>query len=106
MNKRSRQARTQKAGTSCFTVKRSKDNYRLEIQEYGRSQCFQDPVLYVIKQDVPKRALVQSRAIRLIGDPALTCHRQPLTHRRAVDDISVFYRILLLRLTSIIPHGD
>nr|CAH7753132.1 unnamed protein product [Callosobruchus chinensis] len=26
---------------------------------------------------------VQSRAIRLIGDPALTCHLQPISHRRA-----------------------
>nr|CAH7742064.1 unnamed protein product [Callosobruchus chinensis] len=25
---------------------------------------------------------VQGRAIRLIGDPALTCHLQPLFHRR------------------------
>nr|CAH7720997.1 unnamed protein product [Callosobruchus chinensis] len=35
---------------------------------------------------------VQSRAIRLIGDPALTCHLQPLSHRRAVGDLSLFYR--------------
>nr|CAH7716814.1 unnamed protein product [Callosobruchus chinensis] len=27
---------------------------------------------------------VQRRAIRLIGDPALTCHLQPLSHRRAI----------------------
>nr|CAH7752468.1 unnamed protein product [Callosobruchus chinensis] len=27
---------------------------------------------------------VQRRAIRLIGDPALTCHLQPLSHRRGV----------------------
>nr|CAH7732997.1 unnamed protein product [Callosobruchus chinensis] len=27
---------------------------------------------------------VQRRAIRLIGDPALTCHLQPLSHRRAL----------------------
>nr|CAH7745710.1 unnamed protein product [Callosobruchus chinensis] len=27
---------------------------------------------------------IQRRAIRLIGDPALTCHLQPLSHRRAV----------------------
>nr|CAH7750534.1 unnamed protein product [Callosobruchus chinensis] len=36
---------------------------------------------------------VQKRAIRLIGDPALTCHLQPLSHRRALDnriDIIVF----------------
>nr|CAH7730706.1 unnamed protein product [Callosobruchus chinensis]CAH7750787.1 unnamed protein product [Callosobruchus chinensis] len=32
---------------------------------------------------------VQSRAIiRLIGDPALTCHLQPISHRRAVGDLS------------------
>nr|CAH7715135.1 unnamed protein product [Callosobruchus chinensis] len=35
---------------------------------------------------------VQRRAIRLIGDPALTCHLQPLSHRRAVRDLSLFYR--------------
>nr|CAH7753018.1 unnamed protein product [Callosobruchus chinensis] len=35
---------------------------------------------------------VQRRAILLIGDSALTCHLQPLSHRRAVGDLSVFYR--------------
>nr|CAH7741844.1 unnamed protein product [Callosobruchus chinensis] len=35
---------------------------------------------------------VQRRAIRLIGDPALACHLQPLSHRRAVGDLSPFYR--------------
>nr|CAH7756401.1 unnamed protein product [Callosobruchus chinensis] len=30
---------------------------------------------------------VQRRAIRLIGDPALTCHLQPLSHWRAVGDL-------------------
>nr|CAH7744524.1 unnamed protein product [Callosobruchus chinensis] len=35
---------------------------------------------------------VQRRAIRLIGAPALTCHLQPLSHRRAVDDLLLFYR--------------
>nr|CAH7713656.1 unnamed protein product [Callosobruchus chinensis]CAH7755182.1 unnamed protein product [Callosobruchus chinensis]CAH7765403.1 unnamed protein product [Callosobruchus chinensis] len=35
---------------------------------------------------------VQRRAIRLIGDPALTCHLQPLSHRRALGDLSFFYR--------------
>nr|CAH7738185.1 unnamed protein product [Callosobruchus chinensis] len=34
---------------------------------------------------------VQRRAIRLIGDPAVTCHLQPLSHRRAVGDLSLFY---------------
>nr|CAH7753907.1 unnamed protein product [Callosobruchus chinensis] len=28
--------------------------------------------------------MLQRRAIRLIGDPALTCHLQPLSHRRGV----------------------
>nr|CAH7745738.1 unnamed protein product [Callosobruchus chinensis] len=28
--------------------------------------------------------VVQRRATRLIGDPALTCHLQPLSHRRGV----------------------
>nr|CAH7717529.1 unnamed protein product [Callosobruchus chinensis] len=50
---------------------------------------------------------VQKRAIRLIGDPALTCHLQPLSHRRAVGDLSPFYRcsngFCSSELTSIIP---
>nr|CAH7762496.1 unnamed protein product [Callosobruchus chinensis] len=50
---------------------------------------------------------VQRRAIRLIGDPALTCHLQPLSHRRAVGDFSLFYRysngFCSSELTSIIP---
>nr|CAH7725946.1 unnamed protein product [Callosobruchus chinensis] len=50
---------------------------------------------------------VQRRAIRLIGDPALTCHLQPLPHRRAVGDLSLFYRysngFCSSKLTSIIP---
>nr|CAH7768187.1 unnamed protein product [Callosobruchus chinensis] len=40
---------------------------------------------------------VQRRAIRLVGDPALPCHFQPLSHRRAVGDLSPVLRILLLR---------
>nr|CAH7763387.1 unnamed protein product [Callosobruchus chinensis] len=50
---------------------------------------------------------VQKRAIRLIGDSALTCHLQPLCHRRAVGDLSLFYRhsngFCSSELTSIIP---
>nr|CAH7725420.1 unnamed protein product [Callosobruchus chinensis] len=50
---------------------------------------------------------VQWRAIRLIGDPALTCHHQPLSHHRAVGDLSLFYRnsdgFSSSELTSIIP---
>nr|CAH7749179.1 unnamed protein product [Callosobruchus chinensis] len=50
---------------------------------------------------------VQRRAIRLIGDPALTCHLQPLSHRRTVGDLSLFYRysngFCSSELTSIIP---
>nr|CAH7737899.1 unnamed protein product [Callosobruchus chinensis] len=34
----------------------------------------------------------QRRVVRLIGDPALTYHLKPLTHRRAVGDLSLFYR--------------
>nr|CAH7732368.1 unnamed protein product [Callosobruchus chinensis] len=49
---------------------------------------------------------VQRSAIRLIGDPALTCHLQPFSHRRAVGDISLFYRysngFCPSKLTSII----
>nr|CAH7737770.1 unnamed protein product [Callosobruchus chinensis] len=36
---------------------------------------------------------VQRSPIRLIDDPALTCHLQPLSHRRAVADFSLFYGI-------------
>nr|CAH7759951.1 unnamed protein product [Callosobruchus chinensis] len=50
---------------------------------------------------------VQRRAIRLIGDPTLTCHLQPLSHQRAVSDLSLFYRysngFCSSELTSIIP---
>nr|CAH7748938.1 unnamed protein product [Callosobruchus chinensis] len=50
---------------------------------------------------------VQRRAIRLIGDPASTCQLQPLSHRRAVGDLSLFCRysngICSSELTSIIP---
>nr|CAH7742441.1 unnamed protein product [Callosobruchus chinensis] len=50
---------------------------------------------------------VQRRAIRLIGDPVLTCHLQPPSRRRAVDDFSLFYRysneFCSSELTSIIP---
>nr|CAH7744471.1 unnamed protein product [Callosobruchus chinensis] len=50
---------------------------------------------------------VQRRAIRLIGDPALTCHLQPLSHQRAVGDLSLFYRysneFCSSERTSIIP---
>nr|CAH7760429.1 unnamed protein product [Callosobruchus chinensis] len=35
---------------------------------------------------------VQRRAIRLIGDLSLTCLLQPLSHRRAVGDLSLFYQ--------------
>nr|CAH7734767.1 unnamed protein product [Callosobruchus chinensis] len=48
----------------------------------------------------------QRKAIRLIGDPALTCHLQPLFHRRAVGDLSLFYPsngFCFFELTSIIP---
>nr|CAH7755444.1 unnamed protein product [Callosobruchus chinensis] len=50
---------------------------------------------------------VQRRAIRLVGDQALTCHLHPLSHRRAVGDLSHFYRysngFCSSKLTSIIP---
>nr|CAH7761614.1 unnamed protein product [Callosobruchus chinensis] len=50
---------------------------------------------------------VQRRANRLIGDLDLTCHLQPLYHRRAVSDLSLFYRysnrFCSSELTSIIP---
>nr|CAH7763786.1 unnamed protein product [Callosobruchus chinensis] len=50
---------------------------------------------------------VQRRSIRTIGDPALTCHLQPLSHRRAVGNLSLFYwysnGLCSSELTSIIP---
>nr|CAH7756014.1 unnamed protein product [Callosobruchus chinensis] len=49
---------------------------------------------------------VQRRAIRLIGDPALTCHLQPLSHRHAVGDLSLFYRYsngFCEKLSAMIP---
>nr|CAH7724483.1 unnamed protein product [Callosobruchus chinensis] len=50
---------------------------------------------------------VQRRAIGLIGVPALTCHLQPLSHRHAVGDLSLFYHysngFCSSELTSIIP---
>nr|CAH7765232.1 unnamed protein product [Callosobruchus chinensis] len=51
---------------------------------------------------------VERRVIRLIiSDPALTCHLEPLSHRRVVCDLSLFYRYLngfcSSELTSIIP---
>nr|CAH7714134.1 unnamed protein product [Callosobruchus chinensis] len=49
----------------------------------------------------------QKNTIRLIVDPALTCHLQPLSHRRIVGDLSLFYRysngFCSSELTSIIP---
>nr|CAH7748904.1 unnamed protein product [Callosobruchus chinensis] len=51
--------------------------------------------------------VVQRRAIRLIGDPALTSHLQPLSHRSTVGDLSLFYRysngFCFSELTSMIP---
>nr|CAH7753955.1 unnamed protein product [Callosobruchus chinensis] len=50
---------------------------------------------------------VQRRVIRVIGDLALTCHLQPLSRRRAVGDLSLFYRFsngfCYSDLTFIIP---
>nr|CAH7750350.1 unnamed protein product [Callosobruchus chinensis] len=49
----------------------------------------------------------KKKAIRLIGDPSLTCHLQPLPHRCAVGDLSLFYRFsnefCSSELMSIIP---
>nr|CAH7727543.1 unnamed protein product [Callosobruchus chinensis] len=46
---------------------------------------------------------VQRRAIRFIGDSALACRLQPISHRRAVGDLSLFYWYSNNILTSIIP---
>nr|CAH7739912.1 unnamed protein product [Callosobruchus chinensis] len=51
---------------------------------------------HIWRPDVPTSLsildAVQRRAIRLIGDPALTCPLQPLSHRRAIGDLTLFYR--------------
>nr|CAH7730610.1 unnamed protein product [Callosobruchus chinensis] len=51
--------------------------------------------------------VVHRRAIRLIGDPALTCHLQSISRQRAVGDLSLFYwysnGFCSSELTSIIP---
>nr|CAH7726855.1 unnamed protein product [Callosobruchus chinensis] len=44
------------------------------------------------QSSLQKETQLQRRAIRLIGDSALTCRLQPLSHRRAVADLSLFYR--------------
>nr|CAH7764258.1 unnamed protein product [Callosobruchus chinensis] len=41
---------------------------------------------------------VQRRAIRLIGDPALTCYLQPLSHRHAEEEKRTKYQELLGQL--------
>nr|CAH7728024.1 unnamed protein product [Callosobruchus chinensis]CAH7763634.1 unnamed protein product [Callosobruchus chinensis] len=50
---------------------------------------------------------VQRRAIQVFGDPALTCHLHPLSHRCAVSDHSLIYRysngFCSSQLASIIP---
>nr|CAH7719103.1 unnamed protein product [Callosobruchus chinensis] len=49
----------------------------------------------------------QKKAIRLIGDPALTCSLQSLSRRRPVGDLSLFYHysngFCSSELSSIIP---
>ena len=39
-----------------------------------------------------RQSPVQSKAIRLINNPNLTKSLQPLSHRRSVGDLSIFYR--------------
>src|SRR3978361_2310049 len=67
-----------------------------------------------IWSSAPKHTLnmldsVQRRAIRLIGNPALTCSLQSLEHRRTVADLSLFYRYYHGRcsaqLAAVIPPG-
>nr|CAH7736061.1 unnamed protein product [Callosobruchus chinensis] len=45
--------------------------------------------------------VMDRRAIRTIGDPALTCLLQPLSYRCAVGDLSLFYRYMSSDLTGI-----
>lgn len=51
---------------------------------------------------------VQNRAIRLVDDPNITNNWAPLSHRRAVADLSLFYRYFhgfcSLELASIMPQ--
>nr|CAH7747339.1 unnamed protein product [Callosobruchus chinensis] len=52
--------------------------------------------------------VVQRRAIDLDGDPASMCHLQPLSHRRTVGDLSLFYHysngVCSSELTFVIPQ--
>nr|CAH7744500.1 unnamed protein product [Callosobruchus chinensis] len=64
-------------------------------------------VLLTYLGTLSKLDAVQRRVIRLFGDPALTCHLQPLSHRRAVGGLTLFYRysnrFCSSELTFIIP---
>nr|CAH7736395.1 unnamed protein product [Callosobruchus chinensis] len=51
-------------------------------------------------------AAVQKRAIRLIGDPALTCHLQPLSHRRAVDIRFICFSFSFHNINAGVPQGS
>ena len=49
----------------------------------------------------PKSAIcIQSKAIRLINNPNLTKSLQPLSHRRLIGDLSIYYRYF----RGIFPH--
>ena len=52
------------------------------------------PVAYRFSKDASNSPFdeVQSKAIRLINNPNLTKSLQPLSHRRLVGDLSIFYR--------------
>nr|CAH7741294.1 unnamed protein product [Callosobruchus chinensis] len=63
-----------------------KAQIRLSLEYCSHNWGAAAPTTLSILDAVPRRA------IRLIGDPALTCHLQPFSHRRAVGDLPLFYR--------------
>lgn len=87
----------------CYIKNTSFLSYLLHHSIYFYENCTLCPKLLVIT----RVAKVQRRAIRLINDPALTDKLPSLAHRRAVGDLSLFYRyfhdLCSDELNSIIP---
>nr|CAH7713576.1 unnamed protein product [Callosobruchus chinensis] len=77
----------------CPALCRRRSSYLEVVQKEGRQEIGHIYSIYPIySANSSIFDAVQRRAIRLIGDPALTCRLQPLSHRRAVGDQSLFYR--------------
>ena len=71
--------------------------YHICLTKYP-SKCISYSITHVCV-GIPKSTLclldkVQSKAIPLINNPNLTKSLQPLSHRRLVGDLSIFYRYL------------